>query len=38
MSDRYNITNQQDLNEAVAAVDRHRQVNGKHAANKRQTS
>jgi len=38
MFDRYNITNQEDLNEAVAPVDRHRQVNGKQAANKRQTS
>ena len=34
MFDRYNILNQEDLNEAVAPVDRHRQVNGKHAANK----
>ena len=33
MSDRYNIANQEDLNEAVAPVDRHRQINGKHAAN-----
>ncbi len=33
MFDPYNITNQEDLNEAVAPVDRHRQVNGKHAAN-----
>ncbi len=32
--DSYNITNQEDLNEAVAPVDRHRQVNGKQAANK----
>ena len=33
MFDRYNIANQEDLNEAVAPVDRHRQINGKHAAN-----